>query len=162
MDGYEPQMCNCGLEHRIDVAFPVEPFKKRVHFRFKFGCCRGLVVHTSTTLRAGDDPHRPGLIIAPCADYDALYATTCGWKQRRVPTEHSLVRQRLVIFLGRVEHHFDNAFDVSVCRRERPDVDAETAGDRGTNLIAIEDFTLDLTGLEDILGERVEHSLIAE
>ena len=66
------------------------------------------------------------------------------------------------ILLGRVEHHLDDAFDIAVGGRQRADVHAQPAGDRGAHLIRVEDLTFDLARLEDILGQGLEHGLAAQ
>ena len=83
-------------------------------------------------------------------------------EQRRVPAEQPLLGQRLGVVLRGVEHHLDDALNVAVRRRQRADIHAETPGDGGAHLIPVEDFALDLAGLEHVLGQGLEHGLRAK
>ena len=77
------------------------------------------------------------------------------------PNKRSSVSGSL-IFLGGVEHHLDDAFDVPVGRRQCPDIEPEAAGDGGAHLVDVEDLALDLARFQDILGQGVEDGLLAE
>jgi hypothetical protein len=74
----------------------------------------------------------------------------------------TLGRERLIVFLRGVEHHFDNPLDPTVGRRQTANVQSEAAGDRGTNLPSIEDFTLDRAGIGHILRKGLEHGLATQ
>src|SRR5581483_9659639 len=63
---------------------------------------------------------------------------------------------------GGVEHHFDDALDVPVGGGQSADVHPQAARDRGTHLLAVEDFALDFAGLQDFLGEVLERRLAAQ
>ena len=79
-----------------------------------------------------------------------------------MPAEQAFLGERLVVFLGGVEHHLDDALDIAVGGREGADIHAEAAGDRGAHLILVEDFAFDLAGFEDVLGQGLEDGLRAE
>ena len=66
------------------------------------------------------------------------------------------------VVLGCIEHHLDHALDVAVGRNQATDIHAQPARDRGAHLIRVEDLAFDLAGLEDILGQRGEHGLVAQ
>ena len=51
-------------------------------------------------------------------------------------------------FLGRVEHHLDDALDIAVSGRQRADIHPQPAGDRRAHLVAVELLAFDLAGLE--------------
>ena len=68
----------------------------------------------------------------------------------------------LLIFLGGVEHHLDDAVDMPVGRRQCPDIESETACERGAYLIDVEDFALDLARFQDVLGQRVQDGLLPQ
>ncbi len=68
--------------------------------------------------------------MAPTAYGDFTHAAAPRRKQSRVPCEETLLRQWLRIMLGRIEHHLDHAFSVTVGWCEAADIDAEPARDR--------------------------------
>jgi hypothetical protein len=74
-----------------------------------------------------------------------------------MPAKKSLLGERLGKMLGRIEHHFDDAFDIPFGSSQSTDFDAETAGDRGSHLAAVEHLTFDLTRFEDIFGQCFEN-----
>src|SRR5579871_170722 len=76
-----------------------------------------------------------------------------------MPAEQALGCKRLGVFFGRVEHHLDDALDVTVGRSEPADIHAEAARERGAHLTLVEDFALDLARLQDFLGERLKGRL---
>lgn len=59
---------------------------------------------------------------------------------------------------GRVEHHFNHAFDVTIDCGQCADVHAQAAGDGRTHGCDTELFALDLTGLDHVLRERPRNS----
>ena len=79
-----------------------------------------------------------------------------------MPAEHPLGGQRPVIVLRGIEHHLDHPLDVPVGRRQRADVDAEAAGDRGAHLVLVEDFAFDFRGLEDIFRQGLKDGLFLQ
>ena len=76
-----------------------------------------------------------------------------------MPVEQASRGQWLLVVLGRIQHHFDDALDVAVCRRQPADFDSEPACDRGTHLVPVELFPLDLARFEDVLGKSLQYSL---
>lgn len=78
-----------------------------------------------------------------------------------MPAEQAVGGERLGIVLGGVEHHFDDALDVAIRRYQADDIHAQAAGDGGADLIAVEDFSLDLAGLQHILGQGAEDCFLA-
>ena len=79
-----------------------------------------------------------------------------------MPAEQAFLGQRVLIFLGGVEHHLDNAVDMPVGGRQCPDIESESAGEGGAYLIDVEDFALDLARFQDVLGQGAEDGLLAE
>jgi len=73
-----------------------------------------------------------------------------------VPAEQSLCRQQRIIFFSGIEHHLDDALDVTIGRRERADIHPQPARERGAHLIAIEHLAFNLARLEHLLGQVVE------
>ena len=59
--------------------------------------------------------------------------------------------------LGHIEHHLDDAFDISIGRGQSADIDAKTACNRGPDLTAVKHLSFDLTGFEDIVGQGFEN-----
>ena len=64
--------------------------------------------------------------------------------------------------LRRVEHHFDDALDVTIGGNESGHVDAKPARDRRADLTFVELFALDLARFDDVLRQRTEHRFIAK
>jgi len=62
----------------------------------------------------------------------------------------------LIVVLSGVEHHLHDTLDMTIGRRQPADIKAEAPCNRRPNLIFIKDLTLDLTRLEDILGESLK------
>ena len=56
----------------------------------------------------------------------------------------------------------DHAIDMAIDRSECADVNAQPAGDGGTHGFNIELLTLDLAGLDHVLGERREARLVTQ
>ena len=73
--------------------------------------------------RPRDDLHGAVTVVPPVTDPDLLHAAASGREQGGVPAEQAFLRQRVLIFLGGVEHHLDDAFDMPVGRREGPDIE---------------------------------------
>src|SRR6266702_7668564 len=103
-----------------------------------------------------DDLHGTGLFGAPSADDNLQHAAAACREEGGVPAAQSLGGDGLIVFLGGIERHIADALDVSFDRRERTDIDAESAGYRRPHLVAVEDFAFDLARLDDVLGERLE------
>ena len=61
-----------------------------------------------------DNLHRAGGVITPGPYSDLPHAAAPGWKQRCVPSEEPVGRERLIVVPGGVEHHLDDALDVAV------------------------------------------------
>jgi hypothetical protein len=59
---------------------------------------------------AGDDLHRS---IPPRADLDPAHVAAPRRKPRGIPAEQALVTQFLSVILGRIEHLFDDAIDIT-------------------------------------------------
>ena len=106
--------------------------------------------------------HGAGAIVAPAADLDPRHAAVTSGKQRGVPPEQTIFGQRFRVFLRGVENHVDDPVDMTVRRRKPTNVQPETARQRRTDLIAIENLAFDLTGLDDLFGERLQRGLVAQ
>src|SRR5262249_48184894 len=76
--------------------------------------------------------------------------------------EETFSSQRLVILLGGVERHFDDALHLTVCRGQRADLDAEPPCDGRTHLSLLEDLAFDFARLDHLLGQRLQHCLAAQ
>ena len=69
-----------------------------------------------------------------------------------MPAEQPFLRQRVLVFLGGVEHHLDDAFDMPVGRCQCPDIESQAAGEGGSHLVDVEDLPFDLARFQDVLG----------
>ncbi len=79
-----------------------------------------------------------------------------------MPCEQPLRREWFIVVARGVEHHFNDSFDVAVHRFEASDIDAQASRDRGADLLRVEIFPLDFAALEHVVGEGLEHGLLAE
>jgi hypothetical protein len=102
------------------------------------------------------------MIVAPSTHIDSAHSAATGGKERRMPVEQPFFGKTLIEVSRRVEHDFDNAFDVPVGWYEARDIHAEAPGDRGPNLNWVELFPFDLTSLENVLGEGLQGRFLAQ
>ena len=79
-----------------------------------------------------------------------------------MPAEQAFLRQWILIFLGGVEHHLDDAVDIPIGRRHGPDIESQASSEGGAHLVDVEDLSLDLARFHDVLSQRVEDGLLAE
>ena len=79
-----------------------------------------------------------------------------------MPAQEALGRQRRCGTGGGVEHHVDDALDVTVHRRDRTDVHTEAPCDGRAHRCHVQHFALDLAGLDHVLGQRRQAGLIAQ
>ena len=70
--------------------------------------------------------------------------------------------ERLVIMTHGVEHHFNDAIDVAIRWPERADIHAKAACNRGADLLSVQLFPLNVTGLKDIGGQRLENGFLTQ
>ena len=70
-----------------------------------------------------------------------------------MPAEQAFLRQGVLVFLGGVEHHLDDAFHMPVGGSQCPDIESETAGEGRAYLVDVEDFAFDLARFQDVLGQ---------
>ena len=95
-------------------------------------------------------------------DPDSPHAAPTRWKERGAPSEKSCRGKRPVVAAPRIEHHLDDAFDFAVRLFQPAGIQAETTGDRRTNLLGIQLFLFDSARLDDILGESPQDCLLSE
>ena len=79
-----------------------------------------------------------------------------------MPGEQPLGRERLLVVARGVEHHLDDALDMAVGGLQPADVHAETAGDRGADLLGVQLLAFDLAGLEHVRGQGLQDGLLLE
>jgi hypothetical protein len=56
----------------------------------------------------------------------------------------------LIVFPRCIEHHFDNVFDIAICRFERTYINPEAPRDRGPDLLGVQLFAFDFTAFENV------------
>jgi hypothetical protein len=79
-----------------------------------------------------------------------------------MPREEPLGCKRLVIVPCGVKHHFNDAINSSIRRFESPDIYAEAAGNRGTDLIRVKPLPFDLATLEHIDRKGLKHRFFTQ
>ena len=153
-------MRKCRLQHRLRRRLAVEPLEEPSHLLFEplGGWC--LEVHAFATHRTGHDLHRRGTVVTPGAHRDSMHPAPASRVERRVPVEEAVRRQQLVVVLCRVQHHLDDAFDVTVRRLQTADIDPQPARDRRPDLVRVQPLAFDLAALQHVFGERTEHALL--
>src|SRR5437016_13611301 len=155
-------MREAGFHDKIDVSVDVEPVEECIHALIDARCSRRLEVHALLANRAGNDLHRPIAVVSPRSYPNFAHTATPGGKKCRVPSKQSISGKRLVVVARRIEHHFDNAFDVAICRLERADIHSESSGNGGPHLFCVELFAFDIAALENICGQGLQYSFLAE
>ena len=75
------------------------------------------------------------------------------------PRDRSFPRQGRVIFAGGVEHDFDDALDIAVNGRQSANVQSHASSEGRSHLGGIQLFAFNLTGLDNILGQRLQRGL---
>src|SRR5438132_1247858 len=79
-----------------------------------------------------------------------------------MPTKQSLFREFVLKSLRGVEHHLDDAFDVAVGGRQGRGLDPQATGNRGPDLVLVQDFAFDFAGFEHVFGQRLKDRLLAQ
>src|SRR3990172_1111860 len=110
----------------------------------------------------GDNLHRSGAVVTPAPYPDLRHAAAPGGKQGCVPREEPFGRERLIVVAAGVEHHLDDTLDVPVGGFQRTDVHAEPPGDRRSDLVRFELFSLDLAALENVFSQGPQNRFLAE
>src|SRR2546428_314340 len=117
MNRYEPQMCQTRLQHRIDRFAPVEPVEKTRHLVLKPCGRRRLEMDALPLNRPGHHLHRTVPVITPLPDPYAPQPVPPCREQTGMPAEKPLLRQWLLVFPGRIQHHFHDPLDIPICCR---------------------------------------------
>ena len=73
-----------------------------------------------------------------------------------MPVQQAVFRERPFKVACRIDHHFDDAFDVSVDLDEAAHIHAETPGDGRSDLVARQGLPFDLAGFDDILCKDMQ------
>src|SRR5262245_19414931 len=162
MNRHEPEMRESGFQHRFSRRVTVEPLEEQTHFFFNSLRRGRLEVDAFTPYGTGHDLHRCRAGVAPRANCDAVRPAPSGSEQRRMPAKEALGAEPLVIVLRRVEHHFDDAFDVTVSSLQAANVDAESARDRRADLFSVQLLAFDLAALQHVFGECTEYGLLSD
>ena len=149
-----------GLQHRLGRRLAVEPLEEPSHLLFEPVGDWCLEVHAFAADRTGHDLHRRRTVVTPGAHRDSMHPAPASREQRRVPAEEAVRRQQLVVVLRRVQHHLDDAFDVTVRRLQTADIDPQPTRDRRPDLVRVQPLAFDLAALQHVFGERAENGLL--
>src|SRR5712692_5527624 len=114
-------MSKPGLYHPIGLSASVEPVQERSHFALESFRGRRLEMDAFPAYWTRHDLHRAGCVVTPGTHPDSLHSAAAGRKQRGMPREQSLGRNRFIEVTRRIEHHFDDAFHVPVPGFVEPD-----------------------------------------
>jgi hypothetical protein len=123
---------------------------------------RGRRAERQVAYRAGNDLHRSRAVVTPGSNFYLVHAAAPGGKKGGVPREQPFGGKRLVIVARRVEHHFDDAFDVAVSRLECTDVHPQAARYRGPHLFCVKLLALNLTAFDDVGRKLLQHCFLAK
>ena len=142
----------------------LEPVQERSHLRIESGGRRRLEVHALAAGRPGNHLHGIGAAAAPRPDRDPPHAAATGGEQRRVPVvQPAPCRQGFGRSVPRrVQHHLDDAFDITIRPPDTAGVHAETPRDRGSDLCRVELLALDIAALDHVLDQCSEHRLASK
>ncbi len=79
-----------------------------------------------------------------------------------MPIIQALRPQWLIVVLGCIQHHFNNALHVTIRGCQASDVNSQPTCNRGANLIPIELLSFNLARFEYILGKGVQYRFLAK
>jgi len=127
MDGNEPEMGQPCFQDLVNVRVCVEPVQESPHFAIEPFRRWRLKMNALFADRAGDNLHRASAVIASAAYLDFGHATAPSGKEGRMPCQKPFPCERLVIVACGIEHHFNDAFDMAVCRLQCANIHAEAA-----------------------------------
>lgn len=119
-------------------------------------------MHAFTTSGAGYNLHRAGRLGAPSSYRDLAHTAASGGKQSCMPSKQPVSSQGLIVVGRRIQHHFNNAIDVAICRCKRTYVDPKATGKRRADLITVQQLPLDFTGFDYFLGKSAQNSFGTE
>ncbi len=109
-------MAEACLEQRRIVRRTIDPVEKSARFSFQAIGWRRFEMHTLSADGAGHHLHRTADVVTPASNLDPGKAGVAGGKQRGMPAKQSLPGDRCKAIGGRVEYHFNHAFDVTIDR----------------------------------------------
>lgn len=115
------------FEDGIDRIFVLEPIEEDSPLAWKGLRLGRFEMNPFLSDRARDDLHRSRTVVPPGSGADFGHATMACREQRGMPREQSFLRQALVVAAYRVQHRFDNAFDLAVGRLESAAISASLA-----------------------------------
>ena len=69
------------------------------------------------------------MVVSPVTNPDFLHSATSRRKEGSVPAEKPFLCEGFLVFLGGVEHQFDNAFNMAVGGSECPYVESKSSGE---------------------------------
>ena len=140
-------MRNSSPNHWVDLI-SFEPSQETSHLTWHAVRQRSFEVNRLPAYWAADDLR---FAISVLSDRNFAHPTSACWEESRVPAEDALVVERDLEPLRGVKHHFHHTIDMAIRYREPSEVHAEPPGDGGTHLLHVEELTLNLAGLSDIL-----------
>jgi hypothetical protein len=86
-------------------------------------------MNLSPPYRTGDNLHRTIAVIAPLANQDIVHTATTGGEESSVPPEQAILRKRIGMIASGVQHHFNDALNITVCRDKTANIHTKTPGD---------------------------------
>src|SRR5215208_7096904 len=100
MDGHEPKMRKSGLQDVVQIrgGTPlIEPVEKGLHLSVEPVCCRCFEMDTLVPNWTRDNLHWAGAVVAPAAHAHLPHTAATRGKQRCMPSEQAITRERFVV-----------------------------------------------------------------
>ncbi len=77
----------------------------------------------------GDSLHRTVSVIAPLANQDFVHTAMTGGEECTVPPEQAILRKRIGMIASGVQHHFNHALNITICRDQAAYIHTKAPGD---------------------------------
>ena len=161
MQGDEPQMTQSRPDEGGFLGWCVQPGQKKPQLPVQVFCRRGLKMHTPPADGSRDDLHWPQGIVTPGTDPDPGEARVAGRKEGGMPAKQPFPREGRLTVGGGIEHHLHHAIGLAIRGCQRPDIHPQTPREGRAHRGDIELLALDLTGLDDVIGQGVQAGLVA-
>ena len=152
-------MCQPCLQKGIQTGRRIEPRKKTLHFNVQTVGRRRFVVDVFMSGVVGDNLHGAILPAAPGANGDPPCQPVRDRKKSRMPAPQTFCRQRLVISLCCIEHHFHYAIHMPGGRNKTTNIKTQLSCQRRAHLGDIKAFSFYGTGSDNILRQHLESGL---
>ncbi len=155
-------MRQSGLDDRGFRGVPVEPVQELSHLGVQPGGRWRLEMHLLSAVRARDHLHGATRVVTPRAHAQPRDTGVPRGEQARMPPEKPVRGHLTIVVDRRVEHHFDDAIDMSISRGGGADIDTQVARDGRADGLGVEHLALDLARLDHVRGQSCQAHLVGD